>query len=174
MKWIEGSTLLAIDSIAHPKQKFKMLPREEMEARNKLEAEAAAEESKMILRWHWDFHRLSLSLPTNKYITWSRDVREIINQGTTRAKELEHNIGRFTHLGVVIPPVHHFMSRLRELHVRSKNRRSIKIEKDTEEDLRLMLRFLTTAHEGIDLNYIAFRKPTHVYRSDSCPYGLGG
>ncbi len=24
------------------------------------------------------------------------------------------------------------------------------------------------------MNLIAFRQPTHIYRSDSCPYGLGG
>ncbi len=24
------------------------------------------------------------------------------------------------------------------------------------------------------MNIIAFRRPTHIYRSDSCPYGLGG
>jgi hypothetical protein len=24
------------------------------------------------------------------------------------------------------------------------------------------------------MNLISFRRPTHIYRSDSCPYGLGG
>ena len=37
-----------------------------------------------------------------------------------------------------------------------------------------MLRFLNIARKGIDMNLIAFRKPTHVYQSDSCPFGLGG
>jgi hypothetical protein len=37
-----------------------------------------------------------------------------------------------------------------------------------------MLRFLDIAKKGIDMNLIAFRKPTHIYRSDSCPFGLGG
>ncbi len=30
------------------------------------------------------------------------------------------------------------------------------------------------ANNGISLNSIAFHQPTHVYRSDSCPAGLGG
>jgi len=34
--------------------------------------------------------------------------------------------------------------------------------------------FLDKAHEGVNMNQIAFRRPTHVYRSDSCPAGLGG
>ena len=33
---------------------------------------------------------------------------------------------------------------------------------------------LGKCNQGIDLNLIAFRQPTHVYRSDSCPAGLGG
>jgi hypothetical protein len=34
--------------------------------------------------------------------------------------------------------------------------------------------FLWKAHKGVNMNQIAFRQPTHVYRSDSCPAGLGG
>jgi hypothetical protein len=41
-------------------------------------------------------------------------------------------------------------------------------------DLRMMLGFLKIANKGINLNSIAFRQPTHIYRSDSCPAGLGG
>ena len=37
-----------------------------------------------------------------------------------------------------------------------------------------MLRFLEIARQGINMNLIAFRRPTHVYQSDSCPFGLGG
>ncbi len=37
-----------------------------------------------------------------------------------------------------------------------------------------MLGFLKIANKGISLNSIAFRQPTHIYRSDSCPTGLGG
>ena len=37
-----------------------------------------------------------------------------------------------------------------------------------------MIRFLEIAKRGIDMNLIAFRRPTHVYRLDSCPFSLGG
>eukprot|EP00957_Ditylum_brightwellii_P040378 3056098-Ditylum_brightwellii.AAC.1 len=37
-----------------------------------------------------------------------------------------------------------------------------------------MLVFLEKASEGVSLNMIAYIKPTHVYRLDSCPNGLGG
>ena len=37
-----------------------------------------------------------------------------------------------------------------------------------------MLFFLKRAHIGVSMNLVAYRKPTHVFRSDSCPAGLGG
>ncbi len=37
-----------------------------------------------------------------------------------------------------------------------------------------MLCFLDIAKQGIDMNLVAFRHPTHVYRSDPCPFGLRG
>jgi hypothetical protein len=42
------------------------------------------------------------------------------------------------------------------------------------QDLQFLLFVLGKCHQGINLNLIAFRQPTHVYRSDSCPAGLGG
>ena len=75
---------------------------------------------------------------------------------------------------MVLPGIHHFMSRLRDLHFRAKNRRSININKVCLDDLDLMLFFLRKAREGIDMNLLAYRSPTHVYRTDSCPAGMGG
>ena len=66
------------------------------------------------------------------------------------------------------------MSRLRDLMWRSRNRRTLKLTNPTKKDLELMLFFLGKAKEGIDMNLLVFRKPSKVYRSDSCPAGLGG
>jgi hypothetical protein len=38
----------------------------------------------------------------------------------------------------------------------------------------MFLGFLKVANNGISLNSTAFRRPTHIYRSDSCLAGLGG
>ena len=37
-----------------------------------------------------------------------------------------------------------------------------------------MLFFLKEAAFGADMNLLVYRKPTKIYRSDSCPAGLGG
>jgi hypothetical protein len=37
-----------------------------------------------------------------------------------------------------------------------------------------MTNFLEHGSKGISMNQITYRKPTHVYRSDACPAGMGG
>ena len=140
----------------------------------KLVAEAGLEETKTILGWYFDFRRMRVSLPENKFTAWSKSISDILSNKVVRAKELEMNIGRLVHLSLVLPFVHHFLSRLRELQRRATNRRQVKVTEIYAEDLKLMLFFLEKAKNGVSLNQIAFRKPTHVYRSDSCPRGLGG
>ena len=54
------------------------------------------------------------------------------------------------------------------------NRIRINLNTNVIEDLKLMLFFLEEAHIGVDMNLLVYRKPTKVYRSDSCPAGLGG
>ncbi len=75
---------------------------------------------------------------------------------------------------MVVPGIHHFLSRLRELQKLATRHRLIRISKDCHEDLLPMLRFLNIAKQGIDMNLVAFRCLTHVYRLDSCPFSLGG
>jgi hypothetical protein len=111
----EAAALLPIHATACPNHPNKPIPREEMEARNKLSAEAGLEEQKVILGWHVNFCRLIISLPHNKFIAWTESINEILSHGTSTAKELETTIGRLGHLGTIIPFVYHFLSRLRDL-----------------------------------------------------------
>jgi hypothetical protein len=98
-----GAALLAIKATAQPSHKNEPIPREEMKVINKLIVEARPEETKLILGWLLNFHQLIISLPTNKHQEWSKNIREIIIQGSLTAKELETLIGRLGHLGMVIP-----------------------------------------------------------------------
>ena len=121
-----------------------------------------------------DFCWMTIALPNNKFYPYSIAISEMLKQGYTTKGELETNIGRWVHLGKIIPIVHHFLSRLRFLKRRAENRRQITINEQYKEDLHFLLFILGKCHQGINLNLIAFRRPTHVYRSDSCPAGLGG
>jgi hypothetical protein len=50
----------------------------------------------------------------------------------------------------------------------------IMVNEERNKDLKFLLTVLQKCQHGIDLNATAYRRPTHVYRSDSCPAGLGG
>jgi hypothetical protein len=70
--------------------------------------------------------------------------------------------------------VHHFLSRLRDLFFRSRNKRQATLTDNCKKDLQLMVQMLKIGREGVDMNLIAYLAPTHIYYSDSCPAGLGG
>ena len=98
----------------------------------------------------------------------------MLKSGKSSFKELERMVGRMVHVGVVIPQIHHFMSRLRGAMRRATSHRSLKLSKLVKDDLKLMMFFLERASVGIHMNILVHRKPTKVYRSDSCPAGMGG
>ncbi len=149
--------LLMFNAYSRPLDDNKPIPSEMMEARNKLESEALLEETKTIIGWLIDFRRLLIILPDNKFTAWTTAIETMIKDGTTTAKTLETNIFQLVHLGMAIPFVNHFMSRLRDLHSTAKQWRSVKIYGKYLKDLQLMLGFLKMANDGISLNSIAFR-----------------
>ena len=105
---LAGAHLLAIATTARPSHDEEPIPREQMEARNKLMAEATPEEIKLILRWTMDFRSLIISLPNNKHTVWSGSIKQLLVTGSAKAKELETLIGRLGHLGMILPFVYHF------------------------------------------------------------------
>ena len=165
----QAVALLAIKVTARPNHPNEPVPRESMDAKDKLFAKAGLTEIKMILGWEIDFRRLRISLPENKFIMQTTYVNHLLAAGTTNAKELESTIGQLGHLALVVPSIYHFLSRLHELQQLATHRRLIRISDNCRDNLLLMLRFLNIAKKGIDINLIAFCKPTHVYRLDSCP-----
>jgi hypothetical protein len=73
------------------------------------------------------------------------------------AKEVKSIIGKLGHLGEAIPFVHHFLTRLHNLHTRAKSRRSISINVKCRKDLELMMHIIKIAHNGISMNIIMYR-----------------
>jgi hypothetical protein len=170
----DQAPLLMFDTCSCPLDLNEPIPWETMEACNKPQSEAPLEERKVILGWLIDFCQLLIILSDNKFKVWSTALEKMISDGSTTAKVSETNIRRLVHFGMAIPYVHHFMSPLRDLLSIAKQRQSDKIKGKYAKDLLLMLDFLKFANAGISLNSIAFRRPTHIYLSDSCLAGLGG
>jgi hypothetical protein len=145
-----------------------------MEARNKLQAEAGLEEQKTVLGWLLDTWRLLVQLPKSKFVAWTNLIKMVIQQGTMTAKKVESIIGRLGHLRMAIPFVHHLLSRLPNIQVQAKSRQWIPITIKCRRDLELMINIIKIVHNGISMNIIVYRRPTHIYHSDSCPAGLRG
>jgi hypothetical protein len=78
-----------------------------------------------------------ISLPENKFIAWTSAINKLLVEGWSTAKELESTIGQLGHLALVVPEVHHFLSRLRELQQIATRRRSIRLSDDCRKDLLL-------------------------------------
>ena len=70
----------------------------------------------------------------------------------------------------------HFINRIKHLAMAGLCHagRKIKMTEHVREDLRLCIEFLGDAKDGISMNRLTFRKPTHFFRSDACEHGIGG
>jgi hypothetical protein len=131
---IERAVLLALETTARQLMENEPIPRDDMPAKNKFKAEAAAEETKMILGWHFNFRLLAVSLPDNKFIAWSGSITIMLDNKGSTAKELDTCIGKIGHVSWVLPGINHFLSGLRCLHHQAKNRRSVTIPDRTQAD----------------------------------------
>ena len=99
---MECASLLAIHATSQPIHQQEPLPRDEMAARQKLFAEGALEEWKIILGWLFDFRRLTIELLENKFVAWTDNIISILAAGKTTPQELKQVIGRLGHLSTVV------------------------------------------------------------------------
>jgi hypothetical protein len=172
--WCKHATLLAIDCCSCPKHPHKPIPQRDMEARNTLSAKAGLEEVKIVLGWKLDMRQLIMSLPTNKFFAWTNIINLNLETGSTTDKELDSIIGRLGHLGLALPTIYHFLSRLLDLQLHAQHRQKILPMAEDMNDLRLMINIIAMRPKRISMNAIVYHLPTHIYQSNSCPTGMGG
>ena len=65
-------------------------------------------------------------------------------------------------MGIPLPLIHHFISRIRGFLRRAKKIRMIKLNDMVIEDMKLMLFFLEETTGGSDMNILVYRKPTKI------------
>lgn len=104
---LPAAVLMAIHAASGPLSPHELLPRDPM-MKKKLVAEGGPAECKVILGWAFDFRRMTVALPKNKFLAWTKSLEHLIASGRTSTKNLESTIGRLTLLSMVIPGVHHF------------------------------------------------------------------
>ena len=141
----------------------------------KMLAEGGLFEIVTFLGWVINTRLLTVALPEDKYIAYSKQIRDCLEAERISGEKLKTLIGRLNHVCFVIPDARHFMSRLRHLQTSSADSNSFAtLDDDTRADLRLWLEFLKCAKDGISINRIIFRKPTLQSYSDASEFGIGG
>ena len=110
MTRLERALLLGIAATSREVSPSEPLPRDEMDARAKLKAEAGVTETKIIPGWPLNFRTLTIALPENKYIAYLTAISDMIEWRWTMKAELETNIGRWVHIGQILPFIHHILA----------------------------------------------------------------
>jgi hypothetical protein len=172
---LPGAILLAIELFTRQYVNFP-LPRDEMISITKLIAELGMSEQKIILGWLYDSRRLLISLPREKYLAWSNQVKDLLRRKRSNHNELKTLVGRLDHAAGVLPLARHFMERIRFATKCTADRPNMPytLNKTIQADLELMLAVLARAHEGINMNLLTYRLPNAQSKVDACPRGLGG
>jgi hypothetical protein len=168
---------LAIHIVGRPKAKLEPIPREPLLSMDKLAAEGAPGEIKIVLGWQIDTRRLLIQLPDDKWLAWTNDITNIIEKRTIPTRQtLEQLIGRLNHAAHVIPLSRFFLGRLRSKLSKATKCRKYRFSiKNSDIDvLSLWRTFLAKANSGISINLLTLRCPTNIIITDACLDGLGG
>ena len=171
---MSAATLLAIHALGRPVSDSEPLPRDDLASIKKLLAEGTPSEALCLLGWDADTRRLLLRLPWSKHLAWRDDILRLLRaRGATRS-ELDTLVGRLNHVGCIIPAARHFLSRLRDRLWKARRHGRQRFDSEDAEDLNLWLRFLRRAADGMSMNLLTCRCPTHEHTSDACEHGIGG
>ena len=174
-KRLAGASLLSLHILGRPVSKNEPLPRDDLVAMKKLQAEGRLSEKQTVLGWDIDTRRFTASLPDLKFVDWCSQIEDILNRKYTTKAELDSLIGRLNHAAMVIPLARHFLGRLRHLASKASRRKQrLYLSSAIIHDLKLWLKFLKMANDGIDINLLIERQPNHLFITDSCENGIGG
>lgn len=151
------------------------VPRRENVSHDKYLAEGTPAEVQIVLGWLLNTRLLLVCLPSDKFIAWVSDLQQFLESKQAPLAELHSLIGRLNHAAYLIPLARHFLGRIRNrLHSRQGPGQHIRFSLEELADLKLWLKFLLYAKNGISMNLLTIRQPSQLGISDSCPYGLGG
>ena len=166
---------IAVSTIFRPVATDEPIPRDDAISAKKLKGEGTPHEQKTMLGWLLCTRTCKIYLPVDKATAWNTDIIHLLKTETVSQKTLESLIGRFNHVGYIIPTARYFINRLRHLLFRCEKYGTQKIQKWELEDLKLWQKFLEhTSKSGISFNNVCFTKQTSETLTDASEFGLGG
>ena len=171
-----AATLLAIHALGRPASDSEPLPRDDLASIKKLLAEGTPSEVLCLLGWDADARRLLLRLPWSKHLAWRDDMLRLLRARSATRSELDTLVGRLNHVGHTSFQPHdtHFLSRLRDRLWKARHHGRQRFDSEDAEDLNPWLRFLRRAADGMSMNLLTCRCPTHEHMSGACEHGIGG
>jgi len=140
----------------------------------KLLAEGGLAETYTFLGWLINTRLLTIALPREKWSVWLKSVVQLLQKDKASFDELSTLVGRLEHVCYIIPSARHFMNRLRLASMIADTYRVASLSNEVKLDLKLWIKFLSKAHEGISINNVVFRSPTSIPLSDASETGIGG
>ncbi len=174
---------LAIHTICRPISGDEPVHREDCLSLSKLAEEGTLSESATVLGWKVNTRSLTLSLPADKFNSWRLDLSKIIDNKKASHEDLETLLGRLNHASGALPLARYFLNRIRlcihstlDANNKPTPKRKMKwLPKLALQDLQLFHEvILPKIHEGININLLTYRRPSHILFSDACPKGMGG
>ena len=130
-----------MNAVAHNASSDTFVPRQNLIADDKNEAEGAPEEVKVTLGWGLDTISLIVRLPLHKFKSWTMQVESFISRKSANAEDLSLILGRMENIAILIPIFGHFLNNIR--HLETKATISMKkqfINMQSKEDFRIVLR----------------------------------
>ena len=172
LKVAPGTVIQAIASVTDDELGVK---RDLLIAQDKCEAEGAIAEERICLGWDLHTRSLLAQLPPHKCLAWSGDLQNFIDRKTISHDDLISLIGKLENVITIVTMMGHFMNNLYSLEEKAFAAipHSVKIPQRAKEDAKLHRTCLEKARQGISMNILTFRKPTHVIIGDACEHGLG-
>jgi len=140
----------------------------------KMLAEGQQSEIKIMLGWQINTREFIVQLPRNKFLRYTKQLREVIRLKKSSNDNFRSIIGRLEQVTYAVPHSRYFLNHLRHLQMRTEKRHNVHIPKSILSDLHLFVTFINQAHIGTNINNLICRRPSHLYWSDSYPFGLGG
>ena len=162
-------------SVAHNSSTSTSIPRHDLIAEDKNEAEGAPEELKIVLGWQINSRALTVHLPEHKFKAWSSQLDSFSSRKSSNLKDIQSVLGRLENIAIMIPMMAHFLNNLRQMEIKGTitNRNQI-LTKRVMDDCELAKKFIQRAYDGLSMNSITFRAPNKTYINDASEHGLGG
>ena len=170
---LEAAISLTIHTITRPLDDDEPILRHNMISLSKFLANGSLTETQIFLGWLLNTRELKIYLSEDKYKSWSRQIETILLTKKSNHKELYSLIGRLNHADFIIPLSRHFLSRIRGLKEKAKFHNMVSVSYVIRQDLKLWQFFLKQTKQGINMNLLTYRFPTHVAVTDACEAGLG-